>query len=96
MEQMTKKEFKERSSIHVYGTGSKRRVCLFYDWKQGTIKNKFFIGYKYMVKGYGVTKAQIFKDSYDLLINLITTGLCLYDLKIADTDLERFKVPIVG
>ena len=94
IEFVTKKTFKELASIHVYGRGKKRRVHLFYDWNNDFTKGR--IGYKYMVKGYGVTKPMILVDAYDILINKITSALCWYDMKIAETDEQRFKVSIVG
>jgi hypothetical protein len=94
IEFVTKKEFKKKASIHVYGRGSNRRVRLFYDWNNDFDKGR--IGYKYMIKGYGVTQAMILVDAYDILINNITDALCWYDTKIAETDEQRFKVPIVG
>lgn len=86
---LSKKEFKELASIHVYGCGDNKRVALFYDWLGN-------FGYKYMVKGYGCTKAQILKDGYNILIKNDCSELCWYDMKIAQTDKERFKVPISG
>ena len=94
IEFLTKKEFKAKVSIHVYGRGSHRRVRLFYDWNNDLAKGR--IGYKYMLKGYGVTQAMILVDAYDILINKLTDALCWYDMKIAETDEQRFKVPIVG
>ncbi len=91
---ITKKTFKELTSIHVYARGSNRRVCLFYDWNNDF--NKGRIGYKFMVKGYGVTKGMILADAYDILIKNLTDALCWYDMKIAETDEQRFKVPISG
>jgi len=79
---ITKKEFKSLADIHVYGTGSKRRVRLFYDWKQS-------LGFKYMLIGYGVTKDRILTDAYDILIKKDTyyvTFLLYYTLNIIDTN----------
>lgn len=90
---ITKKEFTELVSVHVYGTGKHRRVRLFFNWSNDFDKG---IGYKYMLKGYGVTKATIIKDAYDIFIKNIISSLCWYDTKEAKTDSERFKVPIVG
>ena len=94
IEFVTKKTFKELASIHVYGRGSKRRVRLYYDWNNDLAKGR--IGFKYMVKGYGVTQGMILADAYDILINKITDALCWYDMKIAETNEQRFRVPIVG
>ena len=90
---ITKKEFTELASIHTYGKGKNRRVRLFFDWCNDIDKG---IGFKYMLKGYGCTKATILKDAYDILIKGIVGELCWYDTKEAKTDSERFKVPIVG
>jgi hypothetical protein len=90
---MTKKEFKDRVSVHVYGKGERRRVALFYDWNNNSDKGS--IGYKYMVKAYGVTKARIIADGYDILIKDINDSICWYDMKIAKTDKDRFKVPLL-
>ena len=49
-----------------------------------------------MIKGYGVTQAMILADAYDILIKNINSALCWYDMKIAQTDNDRFKVSIVG
>jgi len=89
---MTRKEFKERSSIHVYGKGPRRRVALYYDWKEGDD----FRGFKYMIKGYGVTQADILRDAYDMLILDNWDSLCWYDAKVAETDEKRFRVSLTG
>jgi len=93
---MTKKEFKELISVHIYGGGDKRRVRLFYDWNGDRTKGA--IGYKYMLLGYGVTKDRIITDAYDLFVLNQNKEeiLCWYDVKIAETDAQRFKVPICG
>lgn len=91
---ITRKEFKETTSIHVYGRGRNRRVRLFYDWNND--RDKGAIGYKYMILGYGVTQAVILRDAYDMLIKDIWEALCWYDTKEAETDNDRFKVPICG
>jgi hypothetical protein len=86
---ITKKEFKEMVSIHVYGRGERRRVRLYFDWKEG-------YGYLYMILGYGVTKAQILKDAYDMLIMQDWSELCWYDTHIGKIDFDRIKVQISG
>ena len=89
---MTKRMFKERSQIHIYGRGERRRVALYFGWKnEGSV-----IGYKYMIKGYGCTQAQILADAYDILIKDINDALCWYDTRTAKTDAERFKVSLMG
>ena len=91
---ITKKQFKELASIHVYGKGKNRRVGLFFDWNNDF--NVGRIGYKYMVKGYGVTQPMILADAYDIIIKKVYDALCWYDVKIAETDNDRFKVSITG
>ena len=90
---LTKKDFKELASIHVYGRGKGRRLRLFFDWCNDFERG---IGYKYMVKGYGCTKTDILKDAYDILIKKDVSELCWYDMRVAETDKDRFKIPISG
>ena len=94
MEGITKKQFKEHASIHVYGRGERRRVALYFDWKSDYENNA--VGYKHMIKGYGCTKARILKDAYDFLIKKDYSELCWYDTKEAQTEQERFKVSLTG
>jgi len=91
---ITKKEFKKLVGVHVYGKGKRRRVRLFFDWNGDSDVGK--IGYKYMLLGWGITKDQIVTDAYDILIKNENDSLCWYDIKIAQTDNDRFKVPIIG
>ena len=97
MEDLTKKEFKEMSSIHIYGRGARRRVALYFDCKSGELPNGgYFAGWKYMLRGYGCTQATILNDAYDILIKKNYDELCWYDTKTATGDVERFKVAISG
>lgn len=97
MEDLTKKEFKEMSSIHIYGRGARRRVALYFDCKSGELPNGgYFAGWKYMLRGYGCTQAAILKDAYDILIKKNYDELCWYDTKTATGDVERFKIAISG
>ena len=94
---MTKKEFKDRSSIHVYGRGERRRVALYFDWSSGDLDGGgYYAGFKYMLKGYGCTQATILKDAYDILIKKVYDELCWYDSKTATGNIERFKVALSG
>ena len=94
MKHITKKEFKELASVHVYGKGERRRVRLFFDWNNDPDKGA--VGFKYMLQGRGITKETILRDAYNILILNDLTELCWYDYKEAKTDAERFKVPICG
>ena len=97
MDVITKKEFKEMSSIHVYGRGERRRVALYFDMKSGENKDgSYYAGYKYMLRGYGCTQKQILDDAYDILIKKIYDELCWYDSKTATSDSERFKLSMMG
>ena len=94
---MTKKEFKDRSSIHVYGRGERRRVALYFDWSSGDLDGGgYSAGFKYMLKGYGCTQATILKDAYDILIKKVYDELCWYDSKTATGNIERYKVALSG
>lgn len=88
---MTKREFKNRSSVHVYGHRKDRRIlALFFDWKEG----EGFRGFKHMIKCIGGTQKELINDAYDMLIKKDYSNLCWYDTKEAKTDAERFKVPL--
>ena len=90
---ITKKKFKEFASIHVYGKGKSRTIALFFDWKNDFDNNA--VGYKYMIKGYGGTQKQLLDDAYNMLVLDDYSNQCWYDLKIAKTEQERFKVPLI-
>jgi len=91
---LTKKKFKELSSIHVYGRGQRRRVKLFIDWRNDYEAGA--IGFKYCLTGYGVTKKQILDDAYAILVDKDTSSLMWYDYKEAQTEKDRFKVPLTA
>ena len=88
---MTKKDFKEQSSIHIYGHGANRVVALFFDWKAG----ENFRGFKYLIATQGITK----KEMIDLCYKRIIEGQYVYNagwefVKVAEKDEDRFRVPI--
>ena len=92
---MTKKEFKDRCLFQTY-TGRRIKInAIFYDWSQGEIDNKYFIGYKYMVRGdsYWMTKKELFDEFYNFIIKGTNLNSDI-DYKYAETDLKRFKLPI--
>ena len=93
---MTKKEFKERLSYHRY-TGRPKVVninAIFFDWKEG----EDFRGYKYCIysRAINATKAQLEAMLYDFIHGKIEDVEWNIQLVVADTDQERFKVPIMG
>lgn len=97
---MTKKDFKEMASIHKYTGGNREynQTAVFFDWQSGTNGNKFFAGFKYCVSTY--TKNIKQQELLNLLYGIITGKLTQDDLPyfvvldVAETDQQRFKVPI--
>ena len=92
---MTQKEFKERCSFHEYGRGQGKKNAIFFDWK--TDFDNGVNGFKYMVKGHiqNSTKAELFKEFFNWVINQIEPSYYT-QYKYAETDADRFKVPICG
>ena len=95
---MTKKQFKELISVHTYkGRGQYTRHAVYFDWKSGKLSDgSYFAGFKYMVKGYGFTKAQMINNAYDLITGRDDDAMGMYDVRYAETDAERFKVSLMG
>lgn len=85
---MTKKEFKERCSFHVYGRGHRRHNAIFFDWAQG-------LGFKFGVATSieNMTRAELFNDFYKWVIEEIEPSWWIR-YKFASDDHARFKVPI--
>jgi len=90
---MTKKEFKEMCSFHVYGHGRNKRNAIYFGWKSG----ENFRGYKYMVKASieNASKAELFNILYDWVVNEVQPSWYVI-YKIAAEDKNRFKVSLVG
>ena len=93
---MTKKEFKELTSDHKY-TGRPRENnvnALFFDWKE-TEEGR---GYKYCVyaRALNATKADLEKTLHDFIEGRIQDTDWWIQLVVAQTDEQRFKVPISG
>ena len=90
---MTKKEFKDRSSCHVYGKGKKKRNAIYFDWQfaeQGT-------GFKYMVKATveNAKLVELYQVLYDWVVNEVQPPWYV-EYKYAETDMKRFKVNLMG
>ena len=98
---MTKKEFKARVNDQTY-TGwnghRTKKYAYFFDWKSGvTVDNKYFGGYKYMVVAdyKDVKKPELFDYFYWWITGKIKGDLPYYiHYKFAETDEQRFKVPL--
>ena len=86
---MTKKEFQERCSFHVYGRGGNKHNAIYFDWKQG-------FGFKFGVAASieNSTKRDLFLDFFDWVTGKIDQPPWWIRYKFADTDEKRFKVPI--
>ena len=85
---MTKKEFKNRASIHHYG---KSYIAIFFDW----LSEDYGRGFKYgvwVVKP-STTQKDLLNLMYDWIYNDVQLPWYVH-YKIAQNDNERFKVPI--
>jgi len=99
---LTKKEFKDLCSFHVYtGRGEKHNV-IFYDWKVTDNGRGFKYGIVANIKD--MTKKDLFDEFYRCIIlelhqsdNLFIAPWWMhknYRFKYAGTDNERFRVPL--
>jgi hypothetical protein len=88
---ITKKEFKERCYFGVYTAPGKRVNAIFYDWKEG-------FGYKYRISTdvKNASKAELFNDFYAWVTGTLTQPYYYEGYKFAETDAQRFKVPLGG
>lgn len=87
----TKKEFLEKIDFHVYGNHRDSMVkAIFYDHKEN--------GYKYCIyaRATNATKKQLIDELFGVLTGKIEDTSWWMQLVIAQTDEERFKVPIVA
>lgn len=90
---MTKKSFIEDVDYHKYG----KKTVLFYDWKNGdSTKGEHFRGFKYMVWVHkeNATKKELMDIFYQWVNGLIDQVPYYVGYKFANTDDQRFKIPI--
>lgn len=91
---MTKKSFIQEVDCHNYGS---KKTALFYDWKSGDFnKGEHYRGFKFMVwanKGYA-TKKELMDILYQWVNSTISQPPYYVGYKFADTDNDRFKVPV--
>ena len=91
---MTKKDFKELISVHHYGRGRRPEnvLAIFFDWKTNDEGN----GFKYCIYARYANAKQ--KDLFDMLYDFIEEKIedvpWYIQLVVAQTDSQRFKVPI--
>lgn len=95
---MTKKAFKEQcnSQTYVGWNGRKIRInAFFFDYKSGSIGDKYFGGYKFMVSANvnTMSKAELFNEFYQWVVNGIAPSTVI-KVKFADTDEKRFKISL--
>lgn len=92
---MTKKEFKELTSYHKYtGHPSDNNInALFFDWKS----NDEGTGFKCCVfaRACNATKAELEEALFNAVTKDIDTPWYI-QLVVAETDKQRFKVPLCG
>jgi hypothetical protein len=96
---MTKKEFKEKLSYHVYGNGKNKRHALYFDYKQGkNVDNTNFSGFKFMIKARAkdVGKPELYDIMYKWVNELIQQPPWYTEYRYAETDEKRFKVSLMG
>jgi len=94
---MTKKEFKEKCRFELYTNGRKssRVNAIYYDWKSEPQGETYIVGFKYMVYANveNCSKADLFKAFHNWVIK--EEHLPWYiNYKYAETDSQRFKVPL--
>ena len=96
----SKKEFLEMASYQKMTARNREDnlSAVFFDWKTGDIDNKYFCGYKYCVWGRtSMTGKKKLEDQlYDFLTGKIQDTEYYIQLIVAESDLQRFKVPIGG
>ncbi len=96
---MTKKEFKEKVSYHVYGRGKEKRHALYFDYRRGeTETGNNFSGFKFMIKANAkdVNKPSLFDILYQWVNEKIQQPPYYVQYKVAESDEKRFKVSIIG
>ena len=88
---MTKKEFKERCGVHIYGKGKRKLNAIYFDWK----RSEDGTGYKFVVKAQiGNCKlTELYNHLYNWAMNEVQLPYFI-QYKFAETDDKRFKVQI--
>lgn len=90
---ITKKEFKEKCSFHVYGNRKVKLNAIYFDWKTDLDNNA--VGYKYMVKA--TTDWCSKKELFDAFYNWVTKEVqpdWYINYRYAMKDSDRFKVKL--
>ena len=90
---MTKKEFKERASVHHYGKRTRGGIlAIFFDWKSSENAH----GFKYCIfaRMENATQIELLNILKDFIEGRIEDTPWWIQLIIAPTEEQRFKVPL--
>ena len=94
MKTITKKDFKEQCDFHVYTgwNGKRTRINAIYIEHRSTLQGT---GFKYAVASdvENCTKAELLNIAYDYVVNQKPVPYYVFS-KYAETDTNRFKVPL--
>jgi hypothetical protein len=94
---MTKKQFKSKISVHVYGRQRDTKlIAVFYDWKED--HQNHVCGFKYCLFARATmsTQAELINIAYDFIVNQLYDTPYYIQTIVAMEDKQRFKVPIVA
>ena len=91
---MTKKDFKERCSFHIYSGYRVKHNAIFFDWQETNQGRGFKFGVAVDTKEHKVTKAMLFDELFDWVTGKVTQPSWCIRTKFAATDAERFKTPL--
>ncbi len=89
--------FKELADIHTYGLGMAAIKVLYFDRLSGYSKESgSFAGYKFAIAAQGITKRELIDMAYKRIILNESVSFNGYSgHRVAITDAQRFRVPIV-
>jgi len=87
---MTKKTFKEKCHFQHFSGGVNRRNAIYFDYKEG-------YGWKYKVKAHSslINSKDLFNQFYEWIVN-DELKPDYSEIRVAETDGERFKIAISG
>jgi len=98
---MTKKEFLTLANVQLYTNSYDRQAsirAIFFEWKDGELDGKWFAGFKYCFFGRAciASKKEMLNTMYGYVTGKIDDLEVPYyiNMKIAQIDTQRFKVPL--
>ena len=92
---MTKKEFKTKISVHVYGRQRESKlIAIFFDW----LVDGVHCGYKYCVYARAMLATQKDLENAIYKLAILNEDVPEYYIQtiVAQNDEERFKVPLIS